>query len=100
STQLVVDYFDPFNCECRAYARLNAEGRQGLAVHAHGHLILTPQQEVEITGRTSCTNSDASDDGGDPWGRMEDHYGVPVRAPSVAGIHILGKFATAETAGG
>ncbi|KAL1872711.1 hypothetical protein Daus18300_004257 [Diaporthe australafricana] len=49
SSQAYVDYYDPFNCECRAYGRLAQEGRADLAVLAHGYLLLTPQQEAEVT---------------------------------------------------
>ncbi len=47
--QLYVDYFDPFNCECRAYYdQLKEEKREHLAVKAYGYLLLTPQQETDL----------------------------------------------------
>lgn len=39
--QLWIDYFDPFNCECRVYGRLREEGREDLAVRAYGYLLLS-----------------------------------------------------------
>lgn len=32
SSQAYVDYYDPFNCECRAYGRLAQEGQLDLFV--------------------------------------------------------------------
>lgn len=44
-----VGYFDPFDCECRAYGRLQQERREDLAVRANGYLFLTPGQERAVT---------------------------------------------------
>ncbi len=46
--RLYLDYLDPFNCECRAYGRLRDEKCEDLAVRAHGYLLLTTAQEMEI----------------------------------------------------
>jgi hypothetical protein len=86
SPNLYIDYFDPFNCECRAYGRLKAAGREELAVQAHGYLLLSPQQEAEVAARISAIDSDESDTDNEagktknPWGRMGEHSGQPVHA--------------------
>lgn len=49
SRELYTDYFDSFNCECRAYGRLKEEGREDLAVRAHGYILLTIEQEDDVT---------------------------------------------------
>ncbi len=83
--QLYTDYFDPFSCECRAYGRLKQEGREDLAVRAHGYLLLTPQQEAEIDRRASNAKYPSVDyrttlDGQNMWSRCEEHRDLPVRA--------------------
>ena len=65
---------DPFNQECRAYGRLKEEGRLNLVVPAHGYLLLTRQQEVEITKRISGR------DDADLWNREEENESLPLRA--------------------
>lgn len=44
-----IDYLDPFNCECRVYGRLKQEGHEDLAVRAHGYVLLTREQERDVT---------------------------------------------------
>lgn len=86
--QQYVDYFDPFNAECRAYGRLGQEGRQDLAVRAFGYLLLTPTQEAEITQRIveeewqSGSDSDGETDGlgHKMWSRCKRDKGQPIRA--------------------
>ncbi|KAK4244050.1 kinetochore Sim4 complex subunit FTA2-domain-containing protein [Corynascus novoguineensis] len=86
SPQLYVDYFDPFNCECRAYGRLKEEKREDLAVRALGYLLLTPQQEIDLARRVMGRSTPppsanaATLDGDNFWGRHEQHRGLPVRA--------------------
>ncbi|KAL2139930.1 hypothetical protein VTI28DRAFT_4475 [Corynascus sepedonium] len=80
SPQLYLDFFDPFNCECRAYGRLADEGRQDLAIQAHGYLLLTPEQESEVAKRCSGMGSDDESDGNDFWRWMDEHYKLPVHA--------------------
>ncbi|KAK4033492.1 hypothetical protein C8A01DRAFT_40060 [Parachaetomium inaequale] len=95
SPRRYIVYFDPFNCECRAYGRLQAESRQDLAIQAHGYLLLTPEQEASVAIRISAIGPDprdprdALDVTDDPWDRMEEHYGQPVHA-------IVKDFATDE----
>lgn len=74
SPQLYIDYFDPFNAECRVYDRLKEESRQDLAVRAHGYLLLTPEQEFEVIKRSAQTHPDDPDpeDNPDPWYRMDE----------------------------
>lgn len=72
-----MDYYDPFNCECRAYGRLKEAGREDLAVRAHGYLMLSPEQEAEVTtkmGRRYLS------DFPDNWGAHSEHRSQPVRA--------------------
>ncbi|KAH6634443.1 kinetochore Sim4 complex subunit FTA2-domain-containing protein [Chaetomium sp. MPI-SDFR-AT-0129] len=57
SPQLYVDYFDPFNCECRAYGRLKEEKREDLAVRALGYLLFNPQQEIDLAQRVEALHS-------------------------------------------
>lgn len=50
-----------------------------------GYLLLTPQQEAEITKRITGKDYEAIDDrteldGGNPWGRYEEHRHLPIRA--------------------
>ena len=84
--QLYVDYFDPFNCECRAYGRLGEEKREHLAVKAYGYLLLTPQQETDlsqkVTGESSLLpHANAGKlNGYNFWRRHEQHRGLSVRA--------------------
>ena len=86
--QLYIDYFDPFNCECRTYGRLKEANREDLAVKAHGYLFLTPQQETEVAGRVTGrstpppTASKPSNlkAGNNFWARDEQHRTLPVRA--------------------
>ncbi|KAH6853285.1 kinetochore Sim4 complex subunit FTA2-domain-containing protein [Chaetomium sp. MPI-CAGE-AT-0009] len=86
SPQLYIDYFDPFNCECRAYGRLKEEKREDLAVRALGYLLLTTQQEIDLARRVMGRSTPppsanaATLDGNSFWGRHEQHRGVPVRA--------------------
>jgi hypothetical protein len=86
SPRLYIDYFDPFNAECRTYGRLKDENRQDLAVKAYGYLLLTSQQEAEVTERARGiyypppVDPDAPLDGTNPWNRWEEHRGLPVRA--------------------
>ncbi len=81
------NYFDPFNCECRAYGRLKEANREDLAVKAHGYLVLTPQQEDEVARRvTGCTPPPRASEtsnlnsGSNFWARDEQHRRLPVRA--------------------
>lgn len=85
--QACVDYFDTFNCECRAYGRLQQEGRQDLAVQAHGYLLLTADQERTITAEIDPDSLQQKTppvspclDGDGPWGRYEQHRGQLLRA--------------------
>ncbi|KAL2163055.1 hypothetical protein VTH06DRAFT_6891 [Thermothelomyces fergusii] len=87
SPQLYVDYFDAFNCECRAYGRLKEEQRENLAVRALGYLFLTPQQEIYLAKRMEHGGTpppgvadDPEPDGGTFWGRQAQHRELPVRA--------------------
>ncbi|KAL1883329.1 hypothetical protein Daus18300_000387 [Diaporthe australafricana] len=77
-----VDYYDPFNCECRVYGRLKAEGREDLAIQAYGYILLTPEQEKFVA--ESETDVPEQDDGilngHGFWERWEEHRGQPVRA--------------------
>ncbi|KAL2195943.1 kinetochore Sim4 complex subunit FTA2-domain-containing protein [Corynascus similis CBS 632.67] len=84
--QLYVEYFDPFNCECRAYGRLNDAKREDLAVKAHGYLLLTPQQEADLERRMTgnphpVSGANAGElTGHNFWNWYEQHRGLPVRA--------------------
>lgn len=87
TNQAYIEYFDPFNCECRAYGRLQQERREDLAIRAHGYLLLTPAQERTVTAEIDgdfLDEPDSSDDsplkGRGIWGRYEEHRGQPVRA--------------------
>lgn len=73
---LWTEYFDPFNCECRAFGRLQQEERCDLARPAYGYLFLNGEQEAEVALRSNCT-----EDGIDSfWRRRVEHEGQPVRA--------------------
>jgi hypothetical protein len=79
------DYFDPFNCECRVYGRLKAEDCEELAVKAHGYLLLSSEQEAEVTKRMAGHRYKPDDpavelDGDNLWCRWEEHRGQQVRA--------------------
>ncbi|KAL2023277.1 hypothetical protein VTK56DRAFT_3015 [Thermocarpiscus australiensis] len=78
--QFYFDYCDPFSCECRVYGRLKKEGREDLAVKAYGYLLLTPQQEGEITRRITGQAEPGEEEAEEVWGRFEQHHGQPVRA--------------------
>ena len=84
SPRLYLDYLDPFNCECRAYGRLRDENCEHLTVRAHGYLLLSPDQEAEITTLAGEVESDEDTltpaEGMGAFGRWEEHRGIPVRA--------------------
>ncbi|KAK4096568.1 hypothetical protein N658DRAFT_501424 [Parathielavia hyrcaniae] len=87
NSQLYADYFDPFNCECRAYGRLKEAKREDLAAKAYGYLLLTPEQEADlaqkVTGESTPppdAKADKALNGHDFWRRQEEHRGLPVRA--------------------
>ena len=83
SPQLYSDYFDPFSCECRAYGRLKQEGREDLAVRAHGYLLLTPRQAAEVEKRSAgpkYSQEEYEKNGVDFWGRDPERRHSPVRA--------------------
>ena len=42
----LMDYRDPFNAECRAFARLEELGREDLAVRVHGYVSLPLTKEM------------------------------------------------------
>jgi serine/threonine protein kinase len=82
---LYMDYMASFNRECRAYGRLKEENREDLAVRAHGHLFLTPEQEAAVIKQCGYIDSPPSSPGaplrgGNFWGRYEEHRGMPVQA--------------------
>ncbi|KAK4147539.1 kinetochore Sim4 complex subunit FTA2-domain-containing protein [Dichotomopilus funicola] len=84
--QLYIDYFKPFNYECRVYGRLKEEKREELAVKALGYLLLTPHQEAHLAWKVTGESSDLPSadigelDGDNFWGRYEQHCSLPVRA--------------------
>ncbi len=85
SPQHYLDFYDPFNCECRAYGRLLAEQRTDLAVRAHGYLLLTPDQEAEITTAVSSEPYIPDIDrpilnGRGVWARQEENRYLPIHA--------------------
>lgn len=43
--------WDPFNCECRAYGRLQEEGREDLAIPCYGYVILTAEEEDQVNSK-------------------------------------------------
>lgn len=45
--------YDPFNCECRAYGRLEETGRQLLASRCYGFVILGQDEEDDVVSRCS-----------------------------------------------
>ncbi|KAL2128345.1 hypothetical protein VTI74DRAFT_9306 [Chaetomium olivicolor] len=61
------DFYDSFNCECRAYARLKQESREDLAIQAHGEKYTPDDTEPELDGTRT-------------WRRCEEHRHLPVRA--------------------
>ncbi len=77
--QLYIDYFDPFSCECRAYARLKEANHEDVAVKTHGYLLLTPQQEAEVAQRVTGEAYNLRS-GNNFWAREEQHCELPVRA--------------------
>ncbi|KAK4033491.1 kinetochore Sim4 complex subunit FTA2-domain-containing protein [Parachaetomium inaequale] len=86
SRQRYIDFFDPFNCECRVYGRLKQEEREDLAVRAHGYLLLTPEQEDELCRMIEGidydepVDPDKNGNGTNTWGRWEQHHHLPLRA--------------------
>ncbi|KAK3303416.1 kinetochore Sim4 complex subunit FTA2-domain-containing protein [Chaetomium strumarium] len=86
--QSYVDYLDPFNCECRAYGRLKQEEREDRAIKAYGYLLITPEQEAEVTRRIEgdpeifdeLHGSHQVLNGDNTWRRYEQYRGHPIRA--------------------
>ncbi|KAK3986742.1 kinetochore Sim4 complex subunit FTA2-domain-containing protein [Cladorrhinum sp. PSN332] len=75
--QYYTDYFDPFNCECRAYGRLKQEQREDLAVQSYGYLFLSAEQEVQVANLMRSIGVTAEEN---YWRRHQQHRGHPVRA--------------------
>ncbi|KAM7205837.1 Kinetochore Sim4 complex subunit FTA2 domain containing protein [Rhypophila sp. PSN 637] len=48
-----VDHTDFFNCECRAYGRLEETGHENMVVRCYGYVLLTHGQEKTFRSRTS-----------------------------------------------
>ncbi|KAK4210570.1 kinetochore Sim4 complex subunit FTA2-domain-containing protein [Rhypophila decipiens] len=48
-----VNHTDCFNCECRAYGRLEETGHANMVVRCLGYVLLTPGQEKTFRSRTS-----------------------------------------------
>ncbi|KAK9418550.1 putative Protein kinase domain-containing protein [Seiridium unicorne] len=48
SKQERLGYFDPFSCECRAYARLKEYGIEELAVKCHGFIMLDEEFQQRL----------------------------------------------------
>lgn len=44
----VMGQSDPFNCECRAFGRLQETGNEELAIKCHGYVILTAEEEKQL----------------------------------------------------
>lgn len=43
--QIIMDYFDPFSAECRAFGRLKETGHEDLAIGCHGYVLLDDEHE-------------------------------------------------------
>ncbi|KAM4058911.1 kinetochore sim4 complex subunit FTA2 domain-containing protein [Hirsutella rhossiliensis] len=69
SVDEIINNYDPFYCECRAYGRLKEVGREDLAARCYGYLLLRPDQEVELN-RRGCQ---------DFWHRRPATKGRPIR---------------------
>ncbi|KAK4198120.1 kinetochore Sim4 complex subunit FTA2-domain-containing protein [Triangularia verruculosa] len=90
--EFYVDYLTPFSCECRAYGRLKQDEREDLAVKSHGYLLLTQEQEVEVTLAMGVDDEqldepdslldepDSHLNGNNFWCRSEQHRGHPIYA--------------------
>lgn len=76
--KLYRDYYDAFSSECRVYGRLKEETREDLAARAFGYLLLTADQEAEITQRTIEDGWEYGKE--EIWTRSKDDQGQPVRA--------------------
>src|SRR4051812_33814582 len=68
--QLVLDHNDPFNCECRAFARLKEVRRPDLAVGCHGYVFIDQANEELVRRDFSI----------DDWDRSPADEGKPIRA--------------------
>lgn len=67
------------------YGRLKAEGREDLAVKAHGYLLLSPEQEIEVTKliagpKYTPLDPEEEFDADAIWDRCDEHQGEPIRA--------------------
>ncbi|AEO70537.1 uncharacterized protein THITE_2122138 [Thermothielavioides terrestris NRRL 8126] len=64
SIEDVINQNDPFHCECRAYGRLKEVGREDLAVHCYGYVLLSRRHEHDLAqlGFTDWDRRDAVKD--------------------------------------
>ncbi|KAK4161798.1 kinetochore Sim4 complex subunit FTA2-domain-containing protein [Cladorrhinum sp. PSN259] len=75
-------YLSAFGCECRAYGRLQEHNREDLAHRAHGYLLISYQQQLDLLAAYSAqvgyTLPPDHLDG--LWGRPEEDRHLPIKA--------------------
>lgn len=88
-------YSEPFNAECRAFGRLQETGREALALKCFGYVLLTEENERDITERflgfneATGTEVHFNGDGDDPAEDLDLRSLFPTtdgRPPPLRGI--------------
>lgn len=82
------DYADPFNCECRAFARLQEAGYDELAVRCYGYLLLSEDNERSMMEQFDHLHLDFNGTGDwAGWYKVRSEWpGKNGRAPPIRGI--------------
>ncbi|OTA61609.1 hypothetical protein K449DRAFT_406042 [Hypoxylon sp. EC38] len=82
------NYSEPFNCECRAYGRLQEAGYEDLATKCFGYLLLDEEHERIMMDRFSHLNLEFNGNMMEPGlETVRSHYpGKDGREPPIRGI--------------
>ncbi|KAK4159408.1 kinetochore Sim4 complex subunit FTA2-domain-containing protein [Cladorrhinum sp. PSN259] len=77
--QFIEGYGTAFGAECRAYGRLKEKGREDLAAKAHGYLLVTADQQIDL--HKKWWGYEPVDNELDHlWNRKEEFRNEPIRA--------------------
>ncbi|KAF4971198.1 hypothetical protein FSARC_1920 [Fusarium sarcochroum] len=82
------EYAEPFNCECRAFGRLQEAGHEELATKCFGYILLDDEHEDIMMKQFSHLKLDFNGDGDDPgYFDMRSRFlGKHGRLPPIRGI--------------
>lgn len=81
------NYSEPFNCECRAYGRLQDAGREDLAVKSYGYILLSEHQERNMMEKFSHLDLEFDGNMDDPGSEdMRGRFRIDGRDPPIRGL--------------